>query len=191
MRFPSILFGLVFLAAGCGNDAGETAPPPAPPAPEESPARVDTTGETASVSIEDFEPLLGDGWTGELVYADPNAESGQGSVEAELEVSREGRTLTLDFSFPGSPQGDGSAPLEISEDGDWINDEMVLRREQSGDLLTLLTRQECIEGRYIATCEYLYDISETEFSIAKAYRLAGEEEKRFGHQYSFQRDAAG
>jgi len=188
MRFPSILFGLVFLAAGCGDDAGETAPPPAPPAPEGSPARVDTTGETASVSIEDFEPLLGDGWTGELVYADPNAESGQGSVEAELEVSREGRTLTLDFSFPGSPQGDGSAPLEISEDGDWINDEMVLRREQSGDLLT---RQECIEGRYIATCEYLYDISETEFSIAKAYRLAGEEEKRFGHQYSFQRDAAG
>ena len=188
MRFPSILFGLAMLVAGCGNDAGESQPLPAP---EESPARVDAPGETVSVSIEDFEPILGGGWTGQLIYADANADNGQGSVEAELEVSREGRTLTLDFSFPGSPQGDGSAPLEISEDGDWINDEMLLRREQSGDLLTLLTRQECIEGRHIATCEYLYDISETEFSIAKAYRLAGEEEQRFGHQYSFQRDLAG
>ena len=126
-----------------------------------------------------------------MVYADPNVDSGQATAEVELEVSREGRALILDFSFPGSPQGDGSAPLEISEDGDWINDEVVLRREQNGDMLTLLTRQECIEGRYIATCEYLYDISETEFSIAKAYRLAGEEEQRFGHQYSFQRDVTG
>ena len=188
MKLHHGLTGLVILLAGCGNE--EAAPPPAPPAPEESPARIDAVQDAPSVSVEDFEPILGDGWQGELVYADPDAEDGQTTAEAELAVTREGRTLTLDFSFPGAPQGDGSAPLEISEDGYWINDERVLRRERSDDgTLTLLTRQECIEGRYIATCDYLYDISEDAFSIAKAVTLAGEEEQRFVHQYSFTRDS--
>ena len=172
MKLHHGLTGLVILLAGCGNE--EAAPPPAPPAPEESPARIEAVQDAPSVSVEDFEPILGDGWQGELVYADPDAEDGQTTAEAELAVTREGRTLRLDFSFPGAPQGDGSAPLEISEDGYWINDERVLRRERSDDgTLTLLTRQECIEGRYIATCDYLYDISEDAFSIAKAVTLTG------------------
>lgn len=188
MRVLPFLLGLGLVLSGCGDP--ESSPPPAPPAPEESPARVEMVEDAPTISVEDFEPLLGDGWTGELVYAAQDPESERRTVPAELAVSRDGRTLTLDFSFPDDPQGDGSAALEISENGGWINDEAVLRRETNDGVLTLVTRQECIEGRTIATCDYLYDISDTEFSIAKAVTLAGESEKRFGHQYSFRRSAA-
>lgn len=187
MKYTPGLIGLSILLVACGDEDGTPPPPPAPPAPEESPARVEAAADAPSVSIDDFEPLLGDGWQGQLVYPDPDAEDGQRTTAASLSVSRDDRTLTLDFSFPGAPQGDGSAPLEISEDGSWVNDERVLVREREDDALTLLTRQECIEGRYIATCEYLYEISQDAFSIAKAYRIAGEDEQRFGHQYSFER----
>ncbi|WP_018149054.1 hypothetical protein [Henriciella marina] len=187
MKYAPGLIGLSILLVACGDDDGTLPPPPAPPAPEESPARVEPAADAPSVSIDDFEPLLGDGWQGQLVYADPDGDDGRSTTPADLSVSRDDRTLTLDFSFPGAPQGDGSAPLEFSEDGSWINDERILVREPEGDGLIILTRQECIEGRYIATCEYLYEISENAFSIAKAYRIAGEEEQRFGHQYSFER----
>lgn len=186
MKFLAALSGLFFALVAC-SDTERAAPPP-PPAPEESPARVEAADSAPTVSARDFEPILGDGWEGKLVYADPSEESGQRSTEAGLSVSSDGSTLTLDFSFPGAPQGDGSAALEISGDGGWINDERVVQREEEEDgVLTILTRQECFEGRYIATCEYLYDISESRFSIAKAVTLAGEDEKRFGHQYTFTR----
>jgi hypothetical protein len=186
MKYAFGLIGLSILLVSCGDNGG-SAPPPAPSAPEGSPARVEAAEDAPTVSVDDFEPLLGDGWQGQLVYADPDADDGRRTRAAELSISRDDRTLALDFSFPGAPQGDGRAPLEISEDGSRINDERVLVRERENNSLTLLTRQECIEGRYIATCEYLYEISEDAFSIAKAYRIAGEDERRFGHQYSFER----
>ena len=186
-RLLGSFFFIGFLA-GCGQ--GTPAPqttPSAPPAPAESPARVEAPEDGPTVSPADFEPVTGDGWQGELVYAASEPGGEDQTVPAELAVSQDGRTLTLSFSFPDSPQGDGSAELEISEDGAWINDELVTRREMEDGVLTLLTRQECIEGRYIATCEYLYDISADEFSIAKAVTLAGEDAQRFAHHYRFTR----
>lgn len=189
MKFLSVLLGLAVMIAGCGGS--ETGPETAPPAPQsESPAGMEVVDDAPSISVQDFEPVLGDGWTGELVYAAPDTETGQRTVPATLSISREDRVLTLDFAFPEAPEGNGSATLEISEEGAWINDERVIRREEKDGVLTLLTRQDCIEGRYIATCDYLYDIAADRFSIAKAVTLAGESEKRFGHQYSFERASA-
>lgn len=189
MKFLPVLLGLAVMIAGCGGS--ESSPQTAPPAQQaESPAGIEVPVDTPNVSVSDFEPVLGNGWMGELVYAAPDTEIGQRTVPAQLSISRDGRVLTLDFAFPEAPEGDGSATLEISEEGAWINDERVIRREEEDGVLTLLTRQDCIEGRTIATCDYLYDVAGDTFSIAKAVTLAGESEKRFGHQYSFRRGEA-
>lgn len=175
------------LIAACGQDAPVSDAPAPSSQTQDSPARIDVPDAAPSVSPADFEPIAGDDWQGELVYPAPDGEEARQSIPASLSVSQDGRTLTLDFSFPGRPEGDGNATLEISEDGNWINDERIIQRETTNGTLRLLTRQECIEGRYIATCEYLYDLAADAFSIAKAVTLAGESEQRFGHQYSFTR----
>ena len=59
MKFLPFLLGLGLVLSGCGDP--ESSPPPAPPAPEESPARVEIVEDAPTISVEEMVVITADG----------------------------------------------------------------------------------------------------------------------------------
>ena len=142
----------------------------------------------AKVSPEDFDPLVGDDWEGELTYLDYGDNETEITLPAELAVSRNDRVLDLYFSFPDEPQANGRAEMVISEDGRRMNDETVERRirTDSGELM-VITGQACEDNGAPADCEFTYIVSQDALSITKRVDPEGEGEAFRRNRYVFTR----
>ena len=129
----------------------------------------------ASVSVSDFEPIIGTGWTGSLNYLDYS--SGKiVEIPVELDVSVSGsQAIVYEIQYPGESQHNSKEKLVISDGGHSINGqsivELVMNDEGISRIVTASRGRD--ENRNV-DIQMTYSFTGELFEIQKKVRVDGE-----------------
>ncbi len=138
--------------------------------------------------VKEFQKVSGN-WTGSLTYLDYS--SGElYSMPADVHIARIKKTNLFSFSdmYPDEPQANSIDTINLSTDGKYINDELIVLRKKlpNGDI-SIVTTRTGTDGNdnKPATFRYTYTLSKTQFVKRKDVQFEGENEFVNRHEYAY------
>ncbi|MEQ9316036.1 MAG: hypothetical protein RLN72_09290 [Henriciella sp.] len=150
MRILSASLAALTVLAACG-DGGEPAPAKAP----------EVTGPI--VSADDLAVLEGAGWTGEYTYRGYVGAQEDVTLESGMRVLQDGGMFVLSFEFEDE-LSNFTHELPISADGRMLGLGTITERSENGDVLTIVTEEECEDAQVASICKFTYEISPNYFT---------------------------
>lgn len=172
MRILTASLAAMAVLAGCGDSGG--------PAPEKAP---EVTGPT--VSADELAVLEGAGWTGEHTYRGYVGAQEDQTLESRMRVLNDGGVYVLSFEYDDEFSNYTHA-LPISADGRTLGLGTITERSENGDVLTIVTEEECEDGQVDSICKYTYEISPNYFSERRHVTPLGDDLtiQRSYHRYT-------
>lgn len=138
--------------------------------------------------VKDFQRVSGN-WTGSLTYLDYT--SGElYSMPADVHIARIKKTNLFSFSdmYPDEPQANSIDTLNLSTDGKYINDGLIVSRKKlpNGDI-EIVTTETGTDGNddKPATFRTTYTLSKTRFIKRKDVQFEGDSEYIMRHEYAY------
>lgn len=147
----------------CAVAACDAAPPGAP-------------AKTATASRADIERVVGEGWTGTLVYRDYSPPFGDVELKVEADIASAPEGLALAIRYPDEPQANTVEVLELSEDGARLGGELVVERSEADGMVAITTRANCEDDEKPAECEHRYVFGQKVFEMDKRVRFDDKED---------------
>ncbi|OWY25096.1 hypothetical protein C7N43_33890 [Sphingobacteriales bacterium UPWRP_1] len=144
----------------------------------------------AKICVKDFALLVGS-WQGTLTYLDYTSGKPY-TMPANLEIGRIGKSNAFTFAnaYPNEPQANATDTVTIAKNRQFIDDEMVVRRQkaQSG-AIEIVTQKNGKDGneQRNAQFRYIYKISRNEFSRVKEVKFEGENNWIKRNEYAFKK----
>lgn len=148
-----------------------------------------TTAQTdASTLIKDFKKISGS-WYGTLTYLDYT--SGEPfTMLADLKIERISKSNKFYFfsSYPNEPNANGGDTIIISEDGKYINNELIKSRTVLSDgTIEIITEETGTDGNddQPAVFRHTYTFSKSTYSKRKDVQFVGTDVWVKRHEYSY------
>ncbi|WP_205631899.1 S41 family peptidase [Paraurantiacibacter namhicola] len=153
-----------------------------------APAEAAPQGEIAPLSLAQFEPAMGAGWTGELTYTD----YGSGklvSIPTRMELSARGkRTVRYAIAYPGESSANSSDSWKIGKDGQSFAGMPLTSRSAPGvQPLQFVTQAMGEDAGRPALIRMTYRLGASEIVIEKQVRFQPEEPWLLRSRYSYSR----
>ncbi|MEL7108534.1 MAG: hypothetical protein AAGJ68_04910 [Pseudomonadota bacterium] len=144
--------------------------------------------EVPAVTIDMFESLAGDDWSGSLTYLNYQAPFEDVTIPANIEISLLNSGLKLDYKYPNEPHANSSAVASISENGTvFMNEPVIANTLTDDDVREIKTGFACEDMGRSAQCEMTYMFSSSTLQITKMVTYDGEIEAFRRNAYTFQR----
>lgn len=138
-----------------------------------------------TVSESDFEQMIADNWTGELIYVDFGTGK-EVTIPCELSVQKvASNTFDLNYSFPDEPHANWTDREKITKRGQVFAHQKVLNITQEGQKTIIKTSKWGSDDNREATLFYTYTIGQKELKIKKEYQLVGENVVNFRNEFRF------
>ena len=144
--------------------------------------------ESPTVTIQDFESLEGEGWSGTLSYLNYNSdERSQIPVKLAIKVLNS-RKLEYAVQYPGEEEYNAKEVLKLSKTGTKIDGATLTKRELNADgTLILKTEAKGKDDSQPADIQMIYFVSPNVFRIQKNVKFEGDSEYFNRNEYSFTR----
>lgn len=141
-----------------------------------------------SLSLSDFEPILGDDWTGNLTYLNYGEPVKDFTIPAEINVTVSEDGVSLYFLYPDEPQQNGGRLIKLSEDGTMLGSERIMSIETDTDgQRIVITEEACEDMGKPATCTMTYSLGQKNLILKKMVLYDGAEEAFRRNEYAFSR----
>lgn len=145
-------------------------------------------GEIPALSPGSLAVIAGDDWTGGLTYLNYGEPVKDFTIPAELDVEIVENGLKLAYIYPEEPQQNSIVTAKVSADGTKLmGAKITANRLLESGAREIVTTYACQDMGQTATCEMIYQLSETEFSVRKMVTYAGASETFRRNAYSFTR----
>lgn len=134
-----------------------------------------TTAETSEagpvIELADFEPAVGEDWTGSLTYLNYGEPKKDFTIPAEASVSIGNRGVTIAYRYPEEPEQNGKSTISIKDNGRRFGDQTVVSRTMQDTALEIMTTSDCNDMGQSATCTYTYMVGAQSLSVKKMVAL--------------------
>jgi hypothetical protein len=140
-----------------------------------------------AVTQADLARVVGEGWTGTLVYRDYSPPFGSVTLDAEVDISQSQDGLILAIRYPREPSANSTDVLSVSADGTMLGGDPVVARREEGRTVYITTRAPCEDDDKPAICEHTYTFGEAEFGTLKRVTFASGGAPVQRNAYSFTR----
>jgi hypothetical protein len=132
--------------------------------------------------------LDGGVWKGTLTYRDYSPPFKDVSIPAELRVTRMAGGFAFDYAYPDEPAANSKSDVILAPDGSALDGEPVAAFETGkGSTDRITTRGPCRDDERAATCEHVWEISKSRFSVRKTVMLADGAAPFRRNEYVFER----
>ena len=138
--------------------------------------------------VKDFQKVSGN-WTGSLTYLDYTSAELY-SMPADVHIARIKKTNLFSFSdiYPDEPQANSIDTINLSTDGKYINDELIVSRKKlpNGDI-AIVTTETGTDGNddKPATFRNTYTLSKTRLIKRKDVQFDGDSEYIMRHEHAY------
>ena len=131
-----------------------------------------------TISVDDFRPLVGEEWSGELTYLNYNSDE-RSTIPVRYRVIEDAPgELKFKIAYPGEESHNATNTIAIGEGGTTLFGAPVISRTQTDDGLEIVTLTDGEDGNKPAKIRIIYRISASDFSMEKRVRFGGENEFR-------------
>lgn len=138
-----------------------------------------------TVSESDFEKMIADNWTGELIYIDYGTGK-EVSIPCELSVQKVAEnTFDLNYSFPDEPHANWTDREKITHQGQVFAHQKIMSIEKNRLTTIIKTTKWGADDNQEANLFYTYSLNENELKIKKEYQLIGKDEIIFRNEFRF------
>lgn len=147
----------------------------------------------SKISVKDFQMLSGS-WQGALTYLDYSSGKPY-TMPADLDIKRIGKSNKFIFSniYPNEKNANGIDTISISDDGKYIDKELVKSRNKllNGDI-EIVTEEQGKDGNdnRQATIRHSYTFGKENLSNRKDVQFLGETQWIKRHEYTYKRKLA-
>ena len=136
----------------------------------------------------DLSTVIGDDWTGQLIYLNYQAPFNDVTIRADLQAAAADNGLKLDYIYPDEPQANSTVIAEIGADGlSFMGEPIVANETLENDVRLIKTAFACEDMGRAAQCEMTYQFAPTELQIKKMVTYDGEAEAFRRNEYVFTR----
>ena len=147
-----------------------------------------SASETATLTSESLNPILGKDWSGSLTYQIYQPPFEDVTIEAGLEVTKVEGGFEFAYHYPNEPHANSASVVTIGENGSEIMDQPIVSNQISDDgTQTIITAFTCEDMGRAASCEVIYSLSQQAFSMRKMVTYDGETEAFRRNEYTFTR----
>ena len=141
----------------------------------------------AQVTEKDVDVILGEKWTGNLVYLDYSTNKEvMIPVEIKVEKVKKGK-YSLDYNYPNEPKANSTGKIAIDFEKQTLNKEVMSEFESRDGLFFITTTSTGKDNGKAATFIKRYILGETSFSIRKDVQYEGSEEVFMRNEYRMNR----
>ena len=144
--------------------------------------------EVPPLTLDIFEPIAGDDWTGSLTYLNYQEPFEDVTIPANVEISLGESGIKLDYKYPNEPHANSSVVASISDDGmTFINEPVIGNTSSEDGTREIKTAFACEDMGRPAQCEMTYRFSPSTLLIKKMVTYDGATEAFQRNAYTFQR----
>ena len=119
------------------------------------------------VTDADLEKMLGEGWTGTLIYRDYSPPFGDVTLPVAIAVTQAPDGLILAIDYPDEPQANSKDLLSVREMGTRLAGDLVVARREADQVTFITTRAPCDDDGQASICEHVYTFGPSSFGMEK------------------------
>ena len=151
-------------------------------------SHAEARAETPALTLDTFNEIVGDDWTGELTYLNYGEPVKDFTIPAALEVEQIESGLKMAYIYPDEPHQNSTLTVRISEDGSRLMGAPVTQNVvlETGER-EIRTEYACQDMGKTASCEMIYQLRADQVVMRKMVTYSDETEAFRRNQYVFTR----